>query len=456
MRKLAYRDKNENQPLGQVPRYSTKANKTIPFDYVFEIELTGERGNKVQDVVQISIEGVFVSTSVGYSLVPNEQISFPPILDQSTIPQVPALVPFFDTSNLLNGILVTGMPNTRMTILKANEAPPHIEKFVMDGFEPDDSITGHFVDAILPAMEEDIIKPGGDRNVILNFPSITADGLIRVWDRTNNLFSEFFDVGSRGTREAPATAVIGPDRTTRRLPAPGTNTLFVYGVPKNVVSVFLLKNANGAAVQIGEPVALSRVENIFDRSTGVAQFSIDSEQQTINSIAAGDALMVRSQLNDVDIDPVSIYAIPRPKLSTVPLGALSAGLEVIGADLTRGFRLNPKFVNITVADLPLDLISPDSRDKIFQTGCSAAEEVSFLYSIDSVSTGREFQSQPIHNIAGLGIANGDRPFRPFAKPIVFEPRSSIRIQIEELSGPPGKLFIVFHGYKILGTGEIPE
>jgi hypothetical protein len=82
--------------------------------------------------------------------------------------------------------------------------------------------------------------------------------------------------------------------------------------------------------------------------------------------------------------------------------------------------------------------------------------VSFLYSFDVGSTGREYQSKPIHNIAGLGSANGDRPFRPFAKPMVFEPRSSIRLQIEELSvGTAGTLFVVLQGYKILGTGRIP-
>ena len=89
------------------------------------------------------------------------------------------------------------------------------------------------------------------------------------------------------------------------------------------------------------------------------------------------------------------------------------------------------------------------------SGAVAAEEASFRYSIDVVSTGRELQNKEIHNIAGLGIANGDRPFRPFAKPMMFEPRSSIRIQITEISGPPGTLFIVLQGYKMLGTGRIP-
>ena len=150
-----------------------------------------------------------------------------------------------------------------------------------------------------------------------------------------------------------------------------------------------------------------------------------------------------------------MFAIPRPNLSTLTLAALAAGLEEIEADLTRGFRLNPDAVPLATAELPLDQLAAGTLGRLFETGSVAAEEVSFLYSLDMGNTGREYQSKPIHNIAGLGIANGDRPMRPFAKPMVFEPRSFIRLQIEEISGPPGTLFIVLQGYKILGTSRIP-
>jgi hypothetical protein len=82
--------------------------------------------------------------------------------------------------------------------------------------------------------------------------------------------------------------------------------------------------------------------------------------------------------------------------------------------------------------------------------------IDFKYSIVDSGTGRELQNQPIHNIAGLGKADGDRPFRPFPKPMMFLPRSTIRIEIEELSEGPlyeaAELQIVLHGYKILGYG----
>jgi hypothetical protein len=82
--------------------------------------------------------------------------------------------------------------------------------------------------------------------------------------------------------------------------------------------------------------------------------------------------------------------------------------------------------------------------------------IDFKYSIIDSGTGRELQNKPIHNIAGLGEATGDRPFRPLAKPMLFMPRSTIRIEVEEISVgglyTNAELFIVLHGYKMLGYG----
>jgi hypothetical protein len=82
--------------------------------------------------------------------------------------------------------------------------------------------------------------------------------------------------------------------------------------------------------------------------------------------------------------------------------------------------------------------------------------IDFNYSIVDSGSGRELQNRPIHNIAGLGEATGERPFRPLAKPMLFMPRSTIRVEIEEISAGPlyagAQLYIVLHGYKILGYG----
>lgn len=111
---------------------------------------------------------------------------------------------------------------------------------------------------------------------------------------------------------------------------------------------------------------------------------------------------------------------------------------------------------------------PSPRDQLVKslTECLLVRlcGIDFKYSIIDSGTGRELQNQPIHNIAGLGKSDGDRPFRPLAKPMLFMPRSTIRIEVEEVSEGPiygftdngrrigAELFIVFHGYKILGYG----
>jgi hypothetical protein len=81
-------------------------------------------------------------------------------------------------------------------------------------------------------------------------------------------------------------------------------------------------------------------------------------------------------------------------------------------------------------------------------------DLQFKYSIIDSGSGRELQNLPIPNISGLGNANGDRPFRTFPKPMIFMPRSTIRVEVEEVSRGPlyagGELTLVLHGYKVLG------
>ena len=82
--------------------------------------------------------------------------------------------------------------------------------------------------------------------------------------------------------------------------------------------------------------------------------------------------------------------------------------------------------------------------------------IDFKYSIVDSGTGRELQNRPIPNIAGLGGPNGERPFRALAKPMLFMPRSTVRFEVEEITDNDttvgAELFIVLHGYKMLGYG----
>jgi hypothetical protein len=117
--------------------------------------------------------------------------------------------------------------------------------------------------------------------------------------------------------------------------------------------------------------------------------------------------------------------------------------------LQDGIRIRPNFLRVALNGSGLGAIAQlDLVNRIFER-LNRPENVSFRYSIFDSGTGRELQNQPINNIAGLGIANGERPFKQLARPMLFLPRSTIRVIVEEQFGR-GNLFIVFQGYKRLG------
>lgn len=121
-----------------------------------------------------------------------------------------------------------------------------------------------------------------------------------------------------------------------------------------------------------------------------------------------------------------------------------------------GMRLNPNLADRILRQDPQKWLSfsldnlGDDVERLFQAVTCIEQEISFLYRLMDNATGRDFQSAPIHNIAGLGKANGDRPFRFFPQPILLAPRSVIRVEITEISGL-GRLFFVLQGYKVLGS-----
>jgi hypothetical protein len=148
--------------------------------------------------------------------------------------------------------------------------------------------------------------------------------------------------------------------------------------------------------------------------------------------------------------------------SFIPAPPPASGLALVHTNLN---TLNALFVSLRpIANLPEILVCLEARL------CG----IDFKYSIVDSGTGRELQNQPIHNVAGLGESAGFRPFRSLAKPVMYIPRSTIRIEVEEVSNglPSGsaiygytdasgqrvgsELYIVLHGYKILNYGAGPQ
>src|SRR5262245_28488175 len=159
-------------PRGDARLRQAPPAKTIPFDYSFQFALQGRRGNKVQDVVEISTEGVFVALSVGYSLVPDEQRSarmFQPVVDQGIALHNPVFVPLFEeqaSARTFFGLLLTGISGTEMAVL--NLPPP--------------SLTGQ--PRRYPKIDGPFsIRPDGTSPVRLT--GVTRS-ILRVWDKTHN------------------------------------------------------------------------------------------------------------------------------------------------------------------------------------------------------------------------------------------------------------------------------
>ncbi len=131
------------------------------------------------------------------------------------------------------------------------------------------------------------------------------------------------------------------------------------------------------------------------------------------------------------------------KLRSLPTSALLDGVRIRPDRARLAFRNNGRLAN---------QLSRAEIGELFER-LNRPEDVSFRYAIFDSGRGRDLQNQPLHNIAGLGSADGDRPFKRLARSMIFQPRSTIRIRIEENFGR-GTLFIVLQGYKILAAGAV--
>ena len=125
------------------------------------------------------------------------------------------------------------------------------------------------------------------------------------------------------------------------------------------------------------------------------------------------------------------------------------------AALKNGFKLNPHVAELALQESGSGSLDPTLLAKLFQVVGAPPENIQFLYALFDEATGREFQNEPILNIAGLGLSNGDRPFRYFGTPMVFAPQATIRLEIREVSDFQGELHVALHGYKVLGARGTP-
>ena len=190
---------------------------------------------------------------------------------------------------------------------------------------------------------------------------------------------------------------------------------------------------NGAAVQEAPPIAAGTVSTKEIPYDYVASFKLTGK--------------VGNRVQDViTISTEGTFVAVTVGYSFEPQDKVLAGLTAVPAPFTTLF--GALFTGPPTTD-------PGDAFRALVIGLlMKSPGIHFRYSIVDSGSGRELQNRPVHSLAGLGSADGNRPFRPFARPVAFVPRATIRIEIEELSEGPffrdGTLQIVLHGYKRLG------
>ena len=406
----------------------------IPYDHAAKFELRGIPGNIVQDVINTGAEGVFVAVAIGYGF---EEERGQPIEIAITPPETPGAIPL---SRIPIEALITGFrlePRLGPAFFPDQQIPPGFGSKLFQRVKAPEEINFLFsiVDSATGRELQDepthniasLGAANGERPFRLLAQPLTflprSTIRLQIIERSEGIKGTLFIVlygykilgasscpeplmrSLRGSPACPTETIGNP--SDRTIPFDYVARLELVGSPKNLVETEVAINVEGGFV----------------------------------ATALGYGLAVETSEVPIRVPQALISDATFP-LSELPLSAFSAKV------LSDGIRIRPNFVRIAftdngeLADLAVDL-----ANKIFEP-LNRAEDVSFRYSIFDSGRGIELQNQPIHNIAGLGIANGERPFKRFARPMIFLPRSTIRIAIEEHFGR-GTLFLVFQGYKVL-------
>jgi hypothetical protein len=452
------------RPLGREQLRDLPAVRVIPYDYVADFTLrggVGNVGNLIQDVINIGVEGVFVAVSISYSLNeergeklalitdPNKGRTAPNKLDEITLDHIPSDVliegfrinPRFEAVAVKNGQLDATLPiHVAQDIferLKQTEnfgfllsivdtatgrelqnEPVHSVATLgrADGRRPFKMLPQPMVfmprSTIRLQVEERTAEVKGQLTIALQgYKVLGVAGHLEEEIRRLGAFDPLQKIPvydhETGNYRTLGEAVQRDIPTTRIVPFDYVSTLDLLGKPDNVVVDEVPINVDGGYVT----TALGYSLDVPDTKIHIER-TVQGTPGDLRSIKLTDIKPAQALLDGIRIHPLRV----RFAFSS------DGQLATVDDDEMAGRMLQPM-------NLP--------------------EAVKFLYTITDSGTGRDLQNRPLSNVAGLGIANGDRPFRVLHKPMMFLPRSTIRVQVREIFGR-GRLFIVFQGYKILG------
>jgi len=452
----------------------------IPYDFGAKFQLKGIPGNTVEDVINITPEGAFVATAIGYGLL--EERGRPLVLPRAGL-VLPALATFKPGS------------------------------LTLDHFPPEGLVEGFRVDPrVAPLIF--VEQPPGSGQLRFSDQELPTADMGRIFQRvkaTKDVSFFFSIVDSASGRElqdipSHSLASLGKsngERPFRPLARP------IFFMPRSTVRVQVIEASEGVrgdlhivlfgykvlgASACPEPMVRSLVESAagvrpptgpsprvipFDYVSSLRLAgkpgNLVEDEVPINidggfvATGLGYALLVEDQQVPLDIEKAKDPSITNPATPTgvFPQGQGTPVINLANLPLKvfpptallDGMRIRPGFIryafgnNAQLANaIPLDVVrdAKSGRAFLFEP-LNRAEDAAFKYTIFDTGTGREMQNMSLNNVAGLGIANGDRPFKQFARPMHFQARSTVRVSVEEGFGR-GTLYLVFQGYKLLGGG----
>lgn len=429
----------------------------IPYDYAATFAMTGRPGNAIQDVINISPDGVFVATAIGYGF--EEERGRP--LNITLTPEQN------DAGTLLPGDITLGQLPAD-ALLDGFRVNPRFEPLVFQA-QAVQSRGQRFSDQLLPTtLANELlqrVKPPEEISFLFSIID-TATGRELQDEPTHNLASLGISNGERPFRLLAHPVTFMP-RSTIRLEVierseglQGALFIVLYGYkvlaspvcPEPVVR--RLRGPRECPVEtIGAPSQrvipydyVSRLELTGKPGNVVTdELAINAEGGFV-ATALGYGLAVDTQAVEVrDLPgfsgggPGETRSLAQIRLRAFPADALTDGIRIRSNFVRIAFQNNGALADA----VPVDLVG-----KIFER-LNRPDDVSFRYSLFDAGRGLELQNRAIHNIAGLGIANGIRPFKKFARAMVVLPRTILRVSVEERFGR-GALFVVFQGYKLLG------
>jgi hypothetical protein len=415
------------------------ANRVVPFDYVAEFPIAGRPGQLREFVINISPDGPFTAVAIGYGFDEDRARPLDDFTPPSSAPGALRLADF-PPEALMDGLRV----NPRFLAVAFQV------QSTADGLIPIRYSTATLDTGQLKSIFERVQPP----SPIDFFLSIidTASGREFQDQPSFSLASLGESTGRRPFRALPVPVRLDR-RTSLRLQVvertPGVSgTLFI-----DLIGYHELAGGCSPA-PYDEVAALSGRMIPFDyvtrvRLTGQPDRRVEDEIVVDGTfVASSISYGVQTDSTDVTIArPPS----PPPPPPDVDIGAVTLEQLPIRA-LVEGFRIRPNMVRLafqpggtTLSTLPRNI-----ADRVFET-LNRPDAVSFRYTLFDGGLGRDLQNQSVHNTAGLGSAQGERPFKHLAKPLRMEPSSVFRVSVQERFGR-GELYVVLQGYRAVSMG----